>query len=85
MLHRHDISDKLWEKIADELPESEGYTGRSAEDNRRFINAVFWILRTGAPWRDLPPEFGDWKNAYRRSCRWKWYLGENSRNNSSGA
>ncbi len=48
MLHRHDISDKLWEKIADELPESEGYTG-PAEDNRRFINAVFWILRTGAP------------------------------------
>ena len=36
--------------------------GRPAQDNRRFINAVFWILRTGAPWRDLPPDYGDWKN-----------------------
>ncbi len=41
MLHRHDISDKLWEKIEKKLPGSEGYTGRPAEDNRRFINAVF--------------------------------------------
>ena len=39
--------------------------------NRRFINAVFWILRTGAPWRDLPPDYGDWKNTHRRFCRWR--------------
>ena len=36
--------------------------GRPARDNRLFLNAVFWILRTGAPWRDLPPDYGDWKN-----------------------
>jgi len=36
--------------------------GGIAQDNRRFINGVFWILRTGAPWRDLPPDYGDWKN-----------------------
>jgi len=38
--------------------------------NRRFINAVFWIFRTGAPWRDLPSDYGDWKNVHRRfaSC-----------------
>ena len=71
MLHRHDISDKLWEKIEKKLPGSEGHTGRPAEDNRRFINAVFWILRTGAPWRDLPPEYGDWKNTHRRFSRWR--------------
>jgi len=35
--------------------------GRRAEDNRRFINAVFWILRTGTPWRDLPASYGGWK------------------------
>ena len=40
-------------------------------DNRRFINAVFWILRTGAPWRDLPSEYGGWKNTHRRYCRWR--------------
>ena len=71
MLHRHDISDKLWAKIEKNLPGSEGHTGRPAEDNRKFINAVFWILRTGAPWRDLPPEYGDWKNTHRRFCRWR--------------
>lgn len=36
-----------------------------------FFNAVFWILRTGAPWRDLPPDYGDWKNTHRRFCRWR--------------
>ena len=41
-------------------------TGRPAH-NRRFINA-FWILRTGAPWRDLPPDYGDWKNTHRRAA-----------------
>ena len=40
-------------------------------DNRLFINAVFLILRTGAPWRDLPPDLGDWKNTHRRFCRWR--------------
>ena len=43
----------------------------TAVDNRLFINAVFWILKTGAPWRDLPEAFGDWKNTHRRFCRWR--------------
>ena len=43
------------------LPGREGVWGGIAKDNRLFINAVFWILRTGAPWRDLPPDLGDWK------------------------
>ena len=48
-------------------------------DNRRFLNAVLWILRTGAPpyqvrgrlWRDLPPDYGHWKNTHRRYCSWR--------------
>jgi transposase len=40
-------------------------------DNRRFINAVLWILRTGAPWRDLPPDYGGWSNTHRRFIRWR--------------
>ena len=71
ILHRHDISDKLWNKIEKVLPGRKGSTGRPAMDNRKFLNAVFWILRTGAPWRDLPPEFGDWKNTHRRFSRWR--------------
>ena len=60
-LHRHDISDRGWDVIAPHLPGKKGDWGGVAKDNRQFINAVVWILRTGAPWRDLPPEFGDWK------------------------
>ncbi len=69
--HRHDLSDKAWEKIEGKLPGRRGVWGGIAKDNRRFINAVFWILRTGAPWRDLPPDYGDWKNTHRRFCRWR--------------
>ena len=67
---RHDISDKLWKTLSPHLPGNIGSVGRSAQDNRLFINAVFWILRTGTPWRNLPADFGDWKNTQRRFCRW---------------
>ena len=58
---RHDISDELWDLLSDHLPGGKGKVGRRAADNRTFVNAVFWILRTGAPWRDVPPDYGDWK------------------------
>jgi transposase len=41
------------------------------KDNRRLINAVSWIIRADAPDRDLPPEYGNWKNTHRRFCRWQ--------------
>jgi len=69
--HRHDISDRVWQLLEPRLPGREGAWGGKARDNRLFINAVFWILRTGAPWRDLPPDYGDWKNTHRRFCRWR--------------
>lgn len=60
-LRRHDITDRVWEQLVAHLPGQAGAWGGIAKDNRLFINAVFWILRTGAPWRDLPAEYGDWK------------------------
>lgn len=68
---RHDISDQVWSILEPHLPGKVGDWGRVAYDNRKFINAVFWILRTGAPWRDLPSDYGDWKNTHRRFCRWR--------------
>ena len=68
---RHDISDRVWALLEPHLPGTKGGWGRIAKDNRLFINAVFWILRTGSPWRDLPPDYGDWKNTHRRFCRWR--------------
>ena len=68
---RHDISDRVWEILEPHLPGREGLWGGRAKDNRVFLNGVFWILRTGAPWRDLPPDYGGWKNTHRRFCRWR--------------
>ena len=68
---RHDISDESGAKMELLPPGRKGIRGGNARDNRQFINAVFWILRTGAPWRDLPPSYGDRKNTHRRFCRWR--------------
>ena len=68
---RHDISDKTWQLLEPHLPGRAGNWGGVARDNRLFINAVFWILRSGAPWRDLPPDYGDWKITHCRFCRWR--------------
>ncbi|MGB7757604.1 MAG: IS5 family transposase [Salinisphaera sp.] len=69
--HCHDLSDRQWAPIEPHLPGRAGQWGGVAHDNRRFVNAVLWVLRTGAPWRDLPPSYGDWKNTHRRFCRWR--------------
>ena len=69
--HRHDISDEVWALLEPLLPGRKGTWGGNARDNRTFINAVFWILRSGAPWRDLPSDYGGWNNVNRRFCRWR--------------
>lgn len=64
------LRNDQWERIKDLLPGKSGDKGVTAADNRLFIEAVLWLLRTGAPWRDLPPEFGRWHTAYMRFARW---------------
>ncbi|RYD69547.1 MAG: IS5 family transposase [Verrucomicrobiaceae bacterium] len=69
--HRHDLPDRVWDVLEPLLPGRAGSWGGVAQDNRLFVNAVMWILRTGSPWRDLPGDYGDWKNTHRRFCRWR--------------
>ena len=69
--HRHDITDEAWALIKPNTIGNKGTWGGNARDTRQFINAVFWILRTGAPWRDLPPDYGNWNTVQRRFCRWR--------------
>ena len=69
-MHRHDISDHAWSLLAPLLPGRRGAWGGRAKDNRLFVNAIFWILRTGAPWRDLPERYGSWQTVYSRFRKW---------------
>jgi transposase len=64
------LRDDQWQKIADLLPGKASDPGVTAKDNRLFVEAVLWIARTGAPWRDLPPALGHWHNVFTRYSRW---------------
>jgi transposase len=70
MLPRHAISDDHWDRIKDFLPGQKGDPGVTAKDNRLFVDAVWWIAKTGAPWRDLPERFGKWSSVWKRFDRW---------------
>ena len=69
-MRRHEIADDDWKRIEDFLPGRAGDPGVTATDNRLFVNAVLWIAKTGAPWRDLPERFGPWNSAWKRFDRW---------------
>jgi transposase len=67
---RDGLRDDEWERIKELLPGRAGHVGVTAQDNRRFVEAVLYRYRAGIPWRDLPGRFGDWKNTHRRFSRW---------------
>ena len=69
-MDRSALSDEQWERIAPLLPGKADDPGRTAADNRLFVEAVLWIVRTGSPWRDLPERFGNWNSVARRFRRW---------------
>lgn len=68
---RENLRDDQWERIAHLLPGKPGDRGRTAADNRLFVESVLWMARSGAPWRDLPEEFGPWNSVYKRFARWE--------------
>jgi transposase len=70
MSQRHALTDKQWDQIKGLLPGKDGDPGRSAKDNRLFIDALLYVLKTGVPWRDLPERFGNWNSVWRRYDRW---------------
>jgi putative transposase len=67
---RYELTDEQWRQIEPLLPGREGCPGAHAEDNRLFVNAIIWVARTGAPWRDLPERFGNWNSVFQRFNRW---------------
>ena len=67
---RRQLTNAQWQRIEQLVPGKEGDKGRHGEDNRLFVDAVLWIARAGAPWRDLPEEFGRWNSVFQRFRRW---------------
>jgi transposase len=70
MKRRFELSDEVWDQIAPQLPAERGRKARPCRNNRRMVNAMLWILRTGAPWRDLRSHYPPWKSVYTRFSRW---------------
>jgi putative transposase len=64
------LEDHVWERMAPLLPGKISDRGRSGADNRLFVEAVLWLARAGAPWRDLPEIFGNWNSNFVRFSRW---------------
>ncbi len=64
------LSDAQWSRLASVLPSRVKTGGRDAKPHRPIVEAMIWILRTGAPWRDLPSVYGPWQSVYTRFSRW---------------
>jgi transposase len=70
MVKRYELSDRQWERISEILPGKAGDPGRTGVDNRLFVHAVLWVLRSGAHWHDLPTRYGKYKSVHKRFTRW---------------
>jgi transposase len=70
-MKRHELTDEQWALVEPIVPKSAARTGRPAQDRRIVLNGIFWILHTGAPWRDLPERFGPWQTVYHHFARWR--------------
>lgn len=70
MRRRHELTDAQWSQIKNLLPGKQGDPGRSAADNRLFVDAVLYVLKTGIPWEDLPARYGKSNTVWKRFDRW---------------
>ena len=71
MVGRGDLTDQQWQRLEPLLPAQKPKTGRPGKDHRTVINGILWVLRTGAPWRDLPERYDPWRTAATRFYRWR--------------
>ena len=70
-MKRHELTDEQWELVEPLIPRKKARTGRPPRDRRGMLNGIFWILGTGAPWRDLPERFGPWQTVYDHFASWR--------------
>lgn len=65
---RYELTDDGWERIAPLLPAQK--RGGKWADHRTLLNGIFWVLNSGAQWRDMPERYGHWETVYGRYRRW---------------
>ena len=70
-MRRYEVPDEQWKIIEPHLGNKPKRMGRPQADIRKLFNGVLWILRTGAPWRDLPEYYGPWQTVYKRFAQWQ--------------
>lgn len=70
-MRRYELTDGQWELLRDLLPANSNQRGCPWKDHRTILNGIFWVLRSGAPWRDLPERYGPWQTVYDRFRRWQ--------------
>lgn len=71
MGNRGDLTNEQWQRLQVLLPPASSQRGRPAQDHRRLLNGILWVLRTGAPWREVPERYGKWTTIYSRFQRWR--------------
>lgn len=74
MARRYELTDNEWLFIKDHIPKGksgEGKRGRPRVADRQLLNGMLWLLRTGAPWEDLPERYGAKSTVYRRFREWE--------------
>jgi len=68
---RGDLTNEQWARLEPLLPKGKKSGRPPRWSKRQLIDGIRWRTRTGAPWRDLPPDYGDWSNTHRRFIRWR--------------
>jgi transposase len=69
-MHRYELTDEQWTLIESFFP-ANGKAGGQWLEHRPVVDGIFWILSSGAPWRDLPERYGSYKTVHRRLLKWR--------------
>jgi transposase len=70
-MERQELTEPQWARLQPLLPPQKPHTGRPNRDHRPVLEGIIWVLRTGAPWADLPARYGKWKTIASRFYRWQ--------------
>jgi transposase len=70
MTSRYELTEDQGSRMQDLLPGRKESVGRTAADHRVFVHSLWWVLRSGARWSDLPERYGQYKSVPKRLARW---------------